>query len=728
MAFKGREEFVTENVREAAIGLDRPLQAGTAIEHDKLDRRGFAQSAVAALRQVTATSGFVLSIEGAWGSGKTSTLAMIEELLGQPNEGKSPLIVHFNPWLVGERDALLRLFLGKIAAAVKLPDHAKNGQKVAKEIKAYSKAFDVAKLIPGAEPWASIVKAVVTSVGDATGSISDHKAPDIERQKSKVEDALRNFPRPIIVFIDDVDRLFPLEVFEMIRIIKAVGDLPNIGYVIAWDPVYISRALKRASVPHSDVYLDKIVQIRLPLPRLSATARELLINEALGALPPEALKSHFPRDEDRLSMLYFLGLRDVLEQPRDVTRVFNTVSAIEPALRGEIAFSDVVGLATLMVKAPTVYDLLRRHPRWFVGRLPSEQGLPNKNEDILEKGKEDRKAAYSKCAMPEAIQQMVHYLFPLTAESEDGMALGHAMDVEGHLAAPTRLMVALQLSVSASDVSMVGARRYLLHPESRDEIARSLDVRNCVEFIEHLGDVAESIEGNEIGDLDALCLSIARLVDQEPFPARAKRWAVFTLSPEKIAKRAIGLLVKTADPQKKPSIAASIVEDERALTVAMHVMVASYSVKDSRSEDRYLTAAPEDKDRLASEIAKNALNAAKGGVLLTTCDPGFILRSLPQFNVDLCPRIFEAMRELDPSLDRFALEILRGSFDSHKGQAYAVPKCPAVLEAYCSLDVLKEHAKERLADTSMDYPARAAWGSLVGNKSLYGKDGSSCEH
>lgn len=75
---------MTKNDQEATIGLDRPLQAGTAIERDRLDRKGFVQSAVAALRQVTAMSGFVLSIEGAWGSGKTSTLAMIEELLGRP--------------------------------------------------------------------------------------------------------------------------------------------------------------------------------------------------------------------------------------------------------------------------------------------------------------------------------------------------------------------------------------------------------------------------------------------------------------------------------------------------------------------------------------------------------------------------------------------------------------------------------------------------------------------
>lgn len=628
---------------------------------------------------------------------------------------------------MGERNALLRLFLAKIASAVKLTEHAKNGQKVAKELKAYSKAFDVVKLIPGAEPWASIVKAVVTSVGDAAGAISDHKAPDIERQKNRVEDALRNFPRPIIVFIDDVDRLFPLEVFEMVRIIKAVGDLPNVGYVLAWDPAYVSRALESASVPHSDAYLDKIVQIRLPLPRLSITAREVLINEALASLSPEALKSYFSRDEDRLSMLYFSGLRDVLEQPRDVTRVFNTVGVVEPALRGEVVFSDIVGLATLMVKAPAVFDLLRRNPRWFVGRLPAEQGLAGKNEDILKAGTPHRDVAYSRCTMPEAIRQVVHYLFPLTAEAEDAFSLGRVMDVEGHLAAPTRLMVALQLSVSVSDVSLAGARRYLLHPELRDEIARSLNVRSCLEFMENLGDVAKSIKGEGIGDLEVLCLSIARLADGEPFSTRAKSRAVFTFSPERVAQRAISFLVKAVAPDRKVSIAASIVEDCKALTVAMHVMVASYLMKDSHDDERFLMAAPEDKEKLVSRIAANVLSAATDGALLRTCDLGFILWSLPQFNTDFCPQIFEALRNLDPSLDGFALEILRDSVDSHKGQAYAVPKKTAVLEAYCPLDALREHAKVRLADTSMDYPARAAWQALVENKSLYGKDGSLCE-
>ncbi|MBL8299957.1 MAG: hypothetical protein JNN30_16580 [Rhodanobacteraceae bacterium] len=303
----------------STAGLDGALKVGDALERDKLDRRGFASSVVAALNKVGRESALVVSVEGDWGSGKTSTLAMIEALLLQKET--PPVIVHFNPWLVGDRDALLRLFLSKIATAVKLTDHASDGKKVAKELKAYANAFDVIKLIPGAEPFASIIKSVISAMGDATGAVSDYKTPDIESRKQKVEKALREFGRPIIVFIDDIDRLFLNEVFEMVRIVKAVGDLPNVGYVLAWDPKYVQKSLECVSVPQSNTYLDKIVQVRMPLPALSITAKEALLNDAVAQLPPDAREDYFGGDEDRFSMLYFSGLRELLERPRDVIRI-----------------------------------------------------------------------------------------------------------------------------------------------------------------------------------------------------------------------------------------------------------------------------------------------------------------------------------------------------------------------------------------------------------------------
>ena len=65
----------------AGINFDVSLQVENALQNDKLGRVGFAESAAAALRKVSSSMGLVVSIEGAWGSGKTSSLARIEAIL-----------------------------------------------------------------------------------------------------------------------------------------------------------------------------------------------------------------------------------------------------------------------------------------------------------------------------------------------------------------------------------------------------------------------------------------------------------------------------------------------------------------------------------------------------------------------------------------------------------------------------------------------------------------------
>lgn len=63
------------------IRIDRPLQTGTALETDTLERRSFALRVTEVLRRISPEAGLVVSIEGAWGCGKTSLLAMVEDLL-----------------------------------------------------------------------------------------------------------------------------------------------------------------------------------------------------------------------------------------------------------------------------------------------------------------------------------------------------------------------------------------------------------------------------------------------------------------------------------------------------------------------------------------------------------------------------------------------------------------------------------------------------------------------
>lgn len=706
------------------LSNDQPLTADTSLADDKLGRRSFTQAAVTSLRRVSQAFGLVLAVEGPWGSGKTSTLAMMESLLAAEPDDEQPVVVHFNPWLIGDREALLKQFLDSIAAAVELKDRAKEGSKVAKELKAYSKVFDLIKLIPGAEPWASIVKMVVSSAGGTVEAISEYKAPDLERQRENVRRELAAFERRIVVFVDDIDRLFPLEVFEMIRIIKAVGDLPNVGYVLAWDPSYVTKALKSVDVPKSSSYLDKIVQIRMALPAMSYSVRRRMIQEGLDSLDTDAHEDHFPRVQERVSSLYFAGMRDLLVQPRDVNRVFNAVALMEPALRGEIVLSDIIGLALLMVKAPAVFELLQSHPRWFVGLLPGESGLLKKGSQVIAEGVKARKKAYSTCWSPDAIQKVVHVLFPLTADSDGETTIGRVLEVEGHIAAPSRLLVALQLRVGDADVSLIDAGRYLERPDERPAIEGKLTTENASDFLESLGRMADASRGRSVTDLEELCVAIARLPEAPLLAQHSKSNRVDSLqSLELVTSFGIEAVVTSANPAAGPAVAEKIISDVRCLTLAASVLSSSF--EDDRDDRTANTLADRSrKDPLCEIFGQNVLAVAAEGRLLDVLNPARVLWTISRMCKDVCSGVFAELRRADETLDGFALEFFKHSYESNMGQVYRLPGDLGEVEAFCSLEGLRQHASTRLADPTLKFPGRAAWQSVLTGKSHYGVDGT----
>lgn len=713
------------NNDSVGINLDHPLNPQSALGNDRLSRRGFAEAAAAALRKVPSSAGMVVSIEGVWGSGKTSALAMIEEILNRPTDIPNPVIVHFNPWLVGEKDALLRHFLSRIAGAIKLSDHSRDGGKVAKEIKAYAKAFDLVKLIPGAEPWASMIKSVVEAAGDALGAIAEYKTPDIEAYKLRVETALREFNRPIIVFIDDIDRLFPSEVFEMVRIIKAVGELPRIGYVLAWDSAYVSSALEKLGVPYANSYLDKVVQVRMPLPSLSLSARKKLIEKALDELDPEALRQRFSKQHERLAHLYHSGLRDLLDQPRDIARVFNAVRMMEPLLRDEIVFSDILGLAALSVKAPLVFELLRKKPRLFVGRNARDHDLIDQSKDVIKGGELERKVAYDASNLSSGVQRVIHFLFPSVAKAEDSYSLNTASYAEGNIAHPAKLAIALQLSMTDGDVSIKAARRYLQHPEQRAEVVASLTLENCNEFLDLLGDVGESLSGEGIGDLDELCLSIAQMPELPLFLTRSKSGVreILSLNAEDIALRTIRTVLSVLDKSQIDALAEKIAGDLTALSCAAEIVDRSYFRRLEQSSMQFVASA-DSRENILQEFASNVLSAAKSGCLLKANSSGHILWTMARTAPQACPHVYQALKESDPNLDQFAMQFLGSSWDSTNGQKYCLPSDESLHSVFCPIEEFRAHAEARLTDQNLGYPARAAWRSVVEGKSFYGVHGT----
>lgn len=702
------------------MAYDRPLDASDASAQDQLDRLPFAQAVADVLALVDQGHGLTVSIEGPWGSGKTSAMAIIEELLRSPPE-RCPVIVHFNPWLVGDRDALLRQFLARIAEAVQLTDSAEAATKVAKQLTAYAKVFDVVKWIPGAEPMASIVKGVLSSAGHATAAVAKEKHANLEKRKEKVEKALRAFPRRIVVFLDDMDRLMPSEVYEMVRILKAVADLPNIGYVVAWDPRYIGDALASAHIPHADGFLDKIVQFRMPLPRLAGIDKEMLVNKALEGLPNAALLDYFPNAQGRLSLLYARALRGLLEHPRDILRVFNTVRTIEPSLRGEVVLADIIGLATLMVRCSPVFHLLQRYPSAFVGNLPDETSLLDTAKNSVETLAPLLEKAIDQCAMPNEARAMVNHLFPITGATGTKASARITADTHGQIASPMRLVTALRMSIGTAGVSLRKVREYLLIPESRSDIGRSVSSRSAVEFTERLGEMAETLRGAGISDPGDLAVAMAQMTEMTGFVERANARGMLAPYVGAIAEIAIARVIHACAPGTEAEVAKAIILDPHAITMAMLLMEATFFPIEGQTRTALR---PDESERsaLSKTLAKHVLAAAQSKVLLQCFDPGVVLRGLARVSPAKAAKVYTTVAADDVSLDSFAKALLLSRISSDAGASYSLPSDIALLEAYGPMTQWRADADRRLRDGAIDNDTAAAWLSVLREVPVHARD------
>ena len=297
--------------------------------------------------------GFTISIEGRWGEGKSWIIDKLKTELGV-----SAQVVEFNPWLVGNRDSLLTEFFSCLSSQLK----EATATKLKKLMSSYAKRLSKAAQGSGNEKVATAGSVAVAVLREKS------ELESLADLRSQLADQLKLLPRKIIVVIDDVDRLAPAEVVEVIRLIKAVGELPNVIYVVALDPEYVESALRNAGHGQYDNYLDKIIQLRVPVPPLRYPQKWKLLRQQLDGYWESTMISAAPGGKDACE--YRLGqlassIAKVIENPRDIKRIWNRFVFVEPACRGEVNPIDLLALQAIYIKAPNLYDEICRFPERF---------------------------------------------------------------------------------------------------------------------------------------------------------------------------------------------------------------------------------------------------------------------------------------------------------------------------------------------------------------------------
>lgn len=349
-----KENKKDEKMQE--IVPDKPLSDPT---EDELGFKSFAEHIAKSIVKVKGVEGFVIALNGRWGSGKTTLTNFIESYINRFPKSERPIIMKFNPWWFSGQENLMIAFFNQLQ--VSFEKEKVQGEKLMKTLKSFaSKIIDVVPETPYTPKWArSILK----------NFFNDKASKDITAIKEDIANDLRKQKRKILVVIDDIDRLTAEEIRQIFRLIKAVADFPNIIYLLAFDKRVAVKSLETIQSSSGTEYLEKIIQAEFEVPKPDRFSLNELFFRKLNIVMRDIPQKEF--DEQRWQDIYFGNLEKYINTPRNVSRFFNDLTLSYPAVDGEVNPVDFIAIEGLRLFLPNVYEMISGNQKYFAGYASS---------------------------------------------------------------------------------------------------------------------------------------------------------------------------------------------------------------------------------------------------------------------------------------------------------------------------------------------------------------------
>ena len=312
---------------------------------DSLGRTAFARSLAQAIIERDEKESLVVGIYGSWGSGKTSTMNILEDELNEfcLKEKKDLVVIQFSAWGSHSLQSIFMLFCDSLREALtKLYKQKKFAKKVVKKVAKYGEAI-------------SSLSVETELVGKVLGASTPGEST-ISELKEEIGSLLKKQKQKLIVIIDDIDRLPDSQIRNVFQFVNNVADFSNVTYVLPIDHAVVASALSNVQGFDGERYMQKIVQVPLSLPDPEDGYLLRLIEEELGYLiDPE--RDDF--DSSRLKQISESFLLPNISTPRDVCRLRNTLRFQMNVLNEELNSLDVLSLSALLAFEPRIYEWIK---------------------------------------------------------------------------------------------------------------------------------------------------------------------------------------------------------------------------------------------------------------------------------------------------------------------------------------------------------------------------------
>lgn len=270
---------------EIEVSEDDPFK------HDSLQRKDVVEFVSNLIKQLEGP--FVLALDSPWGTGKTTVVNMLRAVLKKD----SYTTVYFNAW---KEDYVSDPLIPMVAAIddIKIAQDGADGvfqQRMAtvkKVVSTVAKRGLVAGIKVGTMGVLDLDKVQEDVLSNESGKAAEDliesfkkEKRSLERFREALEDAVQAIgegepQRPLVFFIDELDRCRPSFSIELLERVKHLFDVKNIIFVLSIDKKQleaITAAVYGARIDAPE-YLRRFIDIELslPMPHTKSYSEELI--------------------------------------------------------------------------------------------------------------------------------------------------------------------------------------------------------------------------------------------------------------------------------------------------------------------------------------------------------------------------------------------------------------------------------------------------------------------
>lgn len=274
----------------------------------------------------TCKTPITISIQGSWGSGKTSFMNLVQKSLNK----NDVIDIWFNTWQFSQFDKNSNLSIALMTVMANSLKEQTDNDAGPERLKQFSSTLKSAALLATSVALETMIS---TRAAESLNSLAERKADEMTNLVHSIENLKKQFQKMIddrlnatgkdrvVIFVDDLDRLDPVRAIELLEALKLFLDCEHCVFVLAIDYDVVCRGVAQKykftaeEMDKGRSFFDKIIQVPFKLPIASYDIHRY-IKQCLADINVEVA-------EQELDIYEELIRTSMGTNPRAMKRLFN---------------------------------------------------------------------------------------------------------------------------------------------------------------------------------------------------------------------------------------------------------------------------------------------------------------------------------------------------------------------------------------------------------------------